>query len=74
MSRDFEDIAVPQATDEVGQTGGGSRSADGPTGNRKPLDPTLLQILSVSANLTLQEEEDTLGKVRREVDFIPPVK
>lgn len=29
----------------------------------KPLDPALLQVLSFAANLTLQEEEDTLGKV-----------
>ena len=30
---------------------------------QKMLDPALLQVLSINANLTLQEDEDTLGKV-----------
>ncbi len=53
---------------EEGQGGGGSKPAPsqavGGRSHSKPLDPTLLQVLSFAANLTLQEEEDTLGKVR----------
>ncbi len=41
---------------EVGQTNSRSQGM-------MPLDPTLLQLLSVSANLTLKEEEENLGKV-----------
>lgn len=54
-------VGVQEPPDEVGRMSGYPVE---PTGRPKPLDPTLLQILSVSANLTLQEEEDTLGKVR----------
>ena len=76
-SGNFEDMTLPQAAsedeeravglqgapDEVGQIGG-SGFADELNGKTKPMDVSLLQMLSVSANLSLQEEEDTLGKVR----------
>ena len=44
--------------------GEGLAEAGGTEGDRpKALDPTLLKVLSFATNLTLQEEEDTLGKV-----------
>lgn len=78
VSGDFEGITLPPAApgeedgaigvqgapDEVGQIGG-SVFSDKLVGRPKPLDASLLQILSVSTNFSLQEEEDTLGKVRR---------
>ena len=55
---------LQEPLDEVGQTGGFPKGY-GP----RPLDPALLQLLSASANLTLQEEEDSLGKVSGHLEF-----
>ena len=55
--RGAESAGVRDPPNEVGQ------AMDSRGRAPKPLDPTLLQLLSASANLTLQEEEDSLGKV-----------
>ena len=78
LNGDFRSVTSSQTTTEPEDSsfaegegeGGDSRPAHSlATGETegdppKPLDPTLLQVLSFAANLTLQEEEDTLGKVR----------
>jgi len=56
-SRVAESVSVQEPPNEMGQT------IDSRGRAPKPLDPTLLQLLSASANLTLQEKEESLGKV-----------
>lgn len=75
LNGDFRSVTSSQTTTEQEDSsfaevegeglGGGDTKPLATEGDRpKPLDPTLLQVLSCAANLTLQEEEDTLGKVR----------
>ena len=80
LNGDFRSVTSSQTTTEnedtsfaEGDTEGGgedqpvqSAGAVGGGGGADPrmLDPAVLQVLSFAANLTLQEEEDTLGKSR----------
>ncbi len=62
MSGDFRSVTSSQTTTELEDSSYAEGEGD-EDGGRKMLDPALLHILSVSANVNLQEEEDVLGKV-----------
>lgn len=69
LNGDFRSVTSSQTTTEAEEEEEEDNSfveAEGESGadEGKSLDPALLQALSFAANLTLQEEEDTLGKVR----------
>lgn len=63
LNGDYRSVTSSQTTTEADNS-----FAEGvePKGGEsaKAMDPALLQVLSYAANLTFQEEEDTLGKVR----------
>ena len=65
LNGDFRSVTSSQTTTEAEDNS--FVEAEGveaePGGDPKSLDPALLQALSFAANLTLQDEEDTLGKV-----------
>ena len=63
LNSDFQSASSSQATTEPEDNNTSFAEVVGGAA-AKALDPALLQMLSYAANLTLQEEEDALGKVR----------
>ncbi len=68
LNGDYRSVTSSQTTTELEdnsftEVGGAEDVETAGGGDLRPLDPALLQMLSYAANLTLQEEEDALGKV-----------
>lgn len=63
LNGDFRSITSSQTTTEA-EDNSFVEGEEPKGGESKPMDPALLQVLSYAANLTFQEEEDALGKVR----------
>lgn len=59
LNGDYRSVTSSQTTTEADNS-----FAEGVGESAKAMDPALLQVLSYAANLTFQEEEDSLGKVR----------